>query len=211
MFQVCFHFCKNKLWSSLIFLFCSSLNSSTLCPWVRFWGAEIVASSCTHLGPAQEMEVIIFIIHLLVITSNNGTYNCKNGWNWLNEENSQFTVGGPLFWYDSAQVRMWKILDINYNHFYHTGKSQVLAGACYYFWPSKPHSGTLCDTPQITNREKTGDPVQTHHLTISRIFTGTIYWLLCTNLLTINTDYCQIIIFENNRNEIFPTLVSSHS
>ena len=25
------------------------------------------------------------------------------------------------------------ILDINYNHFYHTGKSQVLAGACYYF------------------------------------------------------------------------------
>ena len=39
---------------------------------------------------------------------------------------------------------MWKILDINYNHFYHTGKSQVLAGACYYFRPSKPHSGTLC-------------------------------------------------------------------
>ena len=36
-----------------------------------------------------------------------------------------------------------KILDINYNHFYHSGKSQVLAGACYYFRPSKPHSGTL--------------------------------------------------------------------
>ena len=32
---------------------------------------------------------------------------------------------------------------INY-HFYHTGKSQVLAGARYYFRPSKPHSGTLC-------------------------------------------------------------------
>ena len=38
---------------------------------------------------------------------------------------------------------MWKILDINYNHFYQTCKSQVLAGAGYYFRPSKPHSGTL--------------------------------------------------------------------
>ena len=38
---------------------------------------------------------------------------------------------------------MWKILDINYNHFYHTGKSQVLAGAWYVFSPSKPHSRTL--------------------------------------------------------------------
>ena len=39
-----------------------------------------------------------------------------------------------------------KILDINYNHFYHTVKSQVLAGAGNYFRPSKPHSGTLCRT-----------------------------------------------------------------
>ena len=28
-----------------------------------------------------------------------------------------FTVIGPIIWCDSAQVRMWKILDINYNHF----------------------------------------------------------------------------------------------
>ena len=27
--------------------------------WMRFWGAKIVASFCTHLGPAQVMEVII--------------------------------------------------------------------------------------------------------------------------------------------------------
>ena len=38
---------------------------------------------------------------------------------------------------------MWIILDINYNHFYHTGKSQELAGAWYVFGPSKPHSRTL--------------------------------------------------------------------
>ena len=28
-------------------------------PWVRFWGPKIAAASCTHLGPAQVMEVII--------------------------------------------------------------------------------------------------------------------------------------------------------
>ena len=38
---------------------------------------------------------------------------------------------------------MWIILDINYNHSYYTGKSQVLAGGCCYFSTSKPHSGTL--------------------------------------------------------------------
>ena len=31
-------------------------------PWVRFWGAEIAAGSCTHLGPAQVGEVIIIDI-----------------------------------------------------------------------------------------------------------------------------------------------------
>ena len=31
-------------------------------PWVRFWGAKIVAGSCTQLGPAQVMEVIIIDI-----------------------------------------------------------------------------------------------------------------------------------------------------
>ena len=41
---------------------------------------------------------------------------------------------------------MWIILDINYNLFYHTGKSQVLAVAWYVFSPSKPHSRTLWTT-----------------------------------------------------------------
>ena len=35
------------------------LPCSTQRPWVRFWGPKNVASSCTHLGPAQVMEVII--------------------------------------------------------------------------------------------------------------------------------------------------------
>ena len=50
---------------------------------------------------------------------------------------------GPLIWYDSAQVRMWIILNINYNDFHHLGKSQICAGADHYFSPSKPHSGKL--------------------------------------------------------------------
>ena len=33
--------------------------SSTQRPWERFWGPKNVAASCTHLGPAQVMEVII--------------------------------------------------------------------------------------------------------------------------------------------------------
>ena len=38
---------------------------------------------------------------------------------------------------------MWIILDINYKHYYHLGKSQICAGAGDYFRPSKPHSGKL--------------------------------------------------------------------
>ena len=50
---------------------------------------------------------------------------------------------GPLIWYDSAQVRMWIILDINNNDFHHLGKSQMCTGADHYFRSSKPHSGKL--------------------------------------------------------------------
>ena len=32
---------------------------------------------------------------------------------------------GPLIWYDSAQVRLWIILNINNNAFHHLGKSHV--------------------------------------------------------------------------------------
>ena len=51
---------------------------------------------------------------------------------------------GPLIWYVNAQVRMWIILDINYKHYYHLGKSQICAGAGDYFRTSKPHSEKLC-------------------------------------------------------------------
>ena len=54
-----------------------------------------------------------------------------------------FTVIGPIIWCDNPQVRMWKILYTNNNYFHHLGRSQMCAGACYYFSPSKPHSGTL--------------------------------------------------------------------
>ena len=50
---------------------------------------------------------------------------------------------GPLIWYVNAQVRMWIILDINYKHYYHLGKSQICAGAGDYFRTSKPHSEKL--------------------------------------------------------------------
>ena len=54
-----------------------------------------------------------------------------------------FTVVGPFIWCDNPQVRMWKIFYTNNNDFHHLGRSQMWAGACYYFGPSKPHSGTL--------------------------------------------------------------------
>ena len=57
---------------------------------------------------------------------------------------ASFTVMGPLIWYVNAQVRMWIILDINYKHYYHLGKSQICAGAGDYFRTSKPHSEKLC-------------------------------------------------------------------
>ena len=50
---------------------------------------------------------------------------------------------GPLIWYVNAQVRMWIILDINYKHYYHLGKSQICTGAGDYFRTSKPHSEKL--------------------------------------------------------------------
>ena len=31
---------------------------------------------------------------------------------------------GPLFWYGNAQVRMWIILNINYNYLHHLGNVQ---------------------------------------------------------------------------------------
>ena len=59
------------------------------------------------------------------------------------QENSQFTVWGPLIWYESAQVRLWILLNINNNDSHHMGMSQMCTGAGDYFGPSKPHSGTL--------------------------------------------------------------------
>ena len=39
---------------------------------------------------------------------------------------------------------MSKILYINNNDFHNLGRSQMCAGGCYVFRPSKPHSGPLC-------------------------------------------------------------------
>ena len=60
------------------------------------------------------------------------------------QENCQFTVRGPLNWYDSAQVRMWIILDINYNHFYYTGKSSSLQELGTFLAPQNRTQGR-CD------------------------------------------------------------------
>ena len=62
----------------------------------------------------------------------------------LIQENSQFTVRGPLNWYDSAQVRMWIILDINNNVFHHLGRSQMCAGA-WYVLGSQNHTQRGCE------------------------------------------------------------------
>ena len=61
----------------------------------------------------------------------------------LIQENSQFTVWGPLIWYESAHVRLWIILNININDFHHMGMSQICTGADHYFRLSKPHSEKL--------------------------------------------------------------------
>ena len=45
---------------------------------------------------------------------------------------------------------MWIILDINYKHYYHLGKSQICAGAGDYFRTSKPHSVKLCAASHIS-------------------------------------------------------------
>ena len=57
---------------------------------------------------------------------------------------ANITVVGPLIWCDNPHVRMSKISYINNNDFHNLGKSQMCAGGCCYFRPSKPHSGTLC-------------------------------------------------------------------
>ena len=95
----------------------------------------------------------------------------------LIQENSQFTVRGPLNWYDNTQVRMWIILDINNNVFHHLGRSQMCAGAWYVFRTSKPHSGTLCPGKTCSIRpDRVGmDPTrQDAELQVSRRDVATI-------------------------------------
>ena len=122
---------------------------------MRFWGHKIVASSCKYLGLAQVMQVIIFDIqnysqaHLWVITSNKRTYNCKIGWNWHMQGNSQFTLTGPLIRCDNLQVRLWMIFNTIKNDSHHMGMSQICTIAGDYFRPSKPHLGKLCCVMKI--------------------------------------------------------------
>ena len=61
----------------------------------------------------------------------------------LKPDLANFTVVGPLIWCDNPHVRLSKILYINNNDFHNLGRSQMCAGGCCYFRPSKPHSGTL--------------------------------------------------------------------
>ena len=41
------------------FLLQTTQSCNSQRPWVWFWGPKIAAASCTHLGPAQVMEIII--------------------------------------------------------------------------------------------------------------------------------------------------------
>ena len=59
------------------------------------------------------------------------------------QENTHFTLTGPIIWCDNLQVRLWMILNINYNVSHHMGMSQMCTGADHYFRSSKPHSGKL--------------------------------------------------------------------
>ena len=58
-------------------------------------------------------------------------------------------VVGPIIWCDNPQARMGIILYINNNDFHHLGRSQMCAGACDYFSPSKPNSGKLVNWYQF--------------------------------------------------------------
>ena len=59
------------------------------------------------------------------------------------QENSQFTLTGPLIWCDNLQVRLWMIFNTIKNDSHHMGMSQICTIAGDYFRPSKPHSGKL--------------------------------------------------------------------
>ena len=81
---------------------------------------------------------------MCTIISNYWTSNCKLAIFLMKPVLATFTVVGPIIWCDNPQVRMSKILYINNNNFHNLGRSQMCAGGCCYFRPSKPHSGTLC-------------------------------------------------------------------
>ena len=51
--------CENLLSPTLHCIAQLTMHCATQRHWVRFWGAKNVPSSCTQLGPAQVMEVII--------------------------------------------------------------------------------------------------------------------------------------------------------
>ena len=73
------------------------------------------------------------------------SHNCKSGSKFklrLQLEKSLFTVASPLR-YAIPKVFMCIILDINYNHFHHLGKSQIHTGAGYNFSGSEPDSRTV--------------------------------------------------------------------
>ena len=60
------------------------------------------------------------------------------------QENSLFTVIGPLFWCDILKVRLWFHWNINYNDFHHLGKSQICAEVCWHLRVSEKVHCVIC-------------------------------------------------------------------
>ena len=118
---------------------------------------------------------------------------------------------GPLIWYVNAQVRMWIILDINYKHYYHLGKSQICAGAGDYFRISNPHSEKLwnnmiyqiCVWPKYRKRLEPEEAAgcftpDRHHLSLSSKFFVT--WNIGKwSYITTLTSRCKRLSFEKTQ------------
>ena len=119
------------------------------------------------------------------------------------QKNSQFTLIGPLIWCDTLQVRLWMILNINYNVSHHMGMSQMCTGADHYFRSSKPHSGKLCHTYLYMHVDYcwlfVQDVVSDHLICLQKVYRINI-WL--TLSLSIQNDIV-LIIFRNIMNWTF--------
>ena len=126
-------------------------------PWVRFWGSKNVASSCpAHIWDLPRLWKSLLLMYKIFDMRTcrlshqiKGPTTVKLAKTGFDCKIVKFTITGPLIWCDNPQVRMSKILYINNNDFHNLGRSQMCAGGCYVFRPSKPHSGTLWSVSSI--------------------------------------------------------------